>query len=54
MQGKGVWSYLGSFYEGDFLLNLKDGQGIMEYADGQVYSGQFSSGKPRTSFLLLL
>ena len=46
MHGKGVWSYLNTFYEGDFELNFKSGEGILEYADGTVYTGHFASGKP--------
>jgi hypothetical protein len=54
MHGKGICEFLGTVYEGDFELNFKAGTGKIEYGDGQVYEGQFKSGKPRKRFFLIL
>eukprot|EP01126_Amoeba_proteus_P043683 TRINITY_DN4808_c0_g3_i2.p1 TRINITY_DN4808_c0_g3~~TRINITY_DN4808_c0_g3_i2.p1 ORF type:complete len:945 (+),score=204.11 TRINITY_DN4808_c0_g3_i2:92-2926(+) len=46
MQGKGVYEYRGTYYEGDFLMNTMQGQGTFEYANGALYQGEFASGMP--------
>jgi len=53
MHGRGISSFLNTYYEGDFELNMKSGKGRMEYADGQVYVGDFGSGKPRMLFIFI-
>ena len=37
---KGKVSYI---YEGSFLDNKKEGFGILTYADGKVYKGEFKN-----------
>jgi hypothetical protein len=45
MQGRGIYEYLGSIYEGDFVGNIREGAGTYWYADGTVYRGDWKSGK---------
>jgi hypothetical protein len=46
MHGNGVSEFNNTYYEGEFELNIKNGEGKIEYADGQIYEGEFKSGKP--------
>lgn len=48
MHPYGCLEYKGTYYEGDFMMNVMglDGKGTMEFADGTIYQGQFRSGKP--------
>jgi hypothetical protein len=47
MHGKGTFEYNGTYYEGDFFMNIMQGQGTFEFADGSLYTGEFRSGLPR-------
>lgn len=43
---QGVYhSKTGYNYQGQWTNNLKNGNGIMTYADGKVYDGQFVDNK---------
>ena len=46
MHGQGIWEYLGSIYEGDIVCDIKQGQGTMQYSNGQIYVGEWSNNKP--------
>jgi hypothetical protein len=45
--GHGVYSFIdeGKVYEGQFEQNMMHGQGVMTYADGSKYAGNFAKGK---------
>ena len=36
----------GSFYEGELVLGLPDGYGVITYSSGDLYEGQFVKGSP--------
>ena len=38
MQGKETYPN-GDIYQGEWLNDLKDGQGVLKYADGHIYDG---------------
>lgn len=49
----GTYEFMGSFYEGNFMLNVMEGNGIFEFTDGSIYTGQFQEGKPCTYLICL-
>lgn len=48
MNGRGTLEVRGSIYTGDFVNNRKEGFGTMQFVTGQIYSGGWKNGKPRT------
>lgn len=52
MHGYGCYEFCNTFYEGEFEENVRQGTGIMEFADGQLYEGNFKKGFPGI-FLLI-
>ena len=40
--GKYMW-HVGNMYEGDFVMDERDGFGVYRWADGSMYEGQFSN-----------
>jgi hypothetical protein len=38
LQGKETYPS-GDIYQGEWLNDLKDGQGVLQYADGHIYDG---------------
>lgn len=44
--GYGCYEFCNTFYEGEFENNVKNGTGILEYADGQLFEGTFRHGYP--------
>lgn len=59
MHGYGCYEFCNTFYEGmpsqvllpnqaigDFERNVRQGNGVMEFSDGQLYEGTFKKGLP--------
>merc|ERR1712190_221820 len=46
MSGQGRMDFPdGSSYEGDYLMDMKNGEGTFIWSDGRVYKGQWSDGQ---------
>ena len=51
-KGKFIWPD-GSFYEGDFKYNLKEGFGVYDYGDGNKYEGEWLKDE-KSGFIFLI
>ena len=36
----------GGFYEGDYVNNIKEGNGKFKWSSGRIFEGEFKKGKP--------
>ena len=47
MHGKGkfIFTEEGMQYEGDYVEDMKEGEGVLRFADGRVYNGSWKRGK---------
>ncbi|CAD8096789.1 unnamed protein product [Paramecium primaurelia] len=43
-KGKEIWADESAYFEGQFVMGVKDGYGIYRWADGSSYDGEFKNG----------
>lgn len=54
MQGHGaLWRETGDIYIGQFKASRYHGEGVMQFANGEKYEGQWCEGVPRGCVILL-
>lgn len=55
MHGKGFFTIPNKeTYEGDFILNVREGQGVLKLQNGTTISGSFKNGKPNGDMISIL